>query len=153
MVKLLGYEMIPVYFDLVLWHIILLLHIYLRPGQPTSDTAITGASGRGISGNNLDRGQVELSAKLWRSQEEEWTSKYYKTRCTGSSISLWEDPGMRNMSQRGWAPRPPVEQHRWTGKKRHYAHRSGGRYVAVLFSRQLTSHTVKHLVILSNPFK
>ena len=29
-----------------------------------------------------------------------------------------EDAGMRNMSQRGWAPRPPVEQPRRTGKKR-----------------------------------
>ena len=28
---------------------------------------------------------------LWRSQEEEWTSNYYITRCTGSSISWSKD--------------------------------------------------------------
>ena len=51
------------------------------------------------------------------------------------------------------SPRPPVEQPRRTGKKRCYGHKSGGQYVAVLFSLQLTSHTVKPLVTLSNPFK
>ena len=61
-------------------------------------------------------------------------------------MSWREDAGMRTMSQRGWAPRPPVEQPRRTGKKRCYGHRSGGQYVAVLFSLQLTSHTVKPLV-------
>ena len=30
------------------------------------------------------------------------------------------------MSQRGWAPRPPVEQPRRAGKKRCYGHKSGG---------------------------
>ena len=54
-----------------------------------------------------------------------------------------EDAGMRNMFHRGWAPRPPVEQPRRTGKKRCYGHKSGAQYVAVLFSLQLTSHTVK----------
>ena len=66
---------------------------------------------------------------------------------------LEKDAGMRNMSQRGWAPRSPVEQPRRTGKKRCYGHKSGGQYVAVLFSLQLTSHAVKPLVALSNPFK
>ena len=51
-----------------------------------------------------------------------------------------EDTGVRNMSQRGWAPRPPGEQPRRTGKKRCYGHKSGGQYVAVLFGLQLTSH-------------
>ena len=50
-------------------------------------------------------------------------------------------------------PGPPVEQPRRTGKKRCYGHKSGGQYVAVLFSLQLTSHTVKPLVTFSNPFK
>ena len=76
-----------------------------------------------------------MSAKLWRSQEEGWTLKYYITRVkTGSqsvgdqmswrqdavekastqqsgpsgprlsSCSWREDAGLRNMSQRGWAP-------------------------------------------------
>ena len=34
--------------------------------------------------------------------------------------SWWEDAGLRNMSQRGCAPRPPVEQPRRRGKKRGY---------------------------------
>ena len=69
-------------------------------------------------------------------------------------MSWREDAGMRTMYQRGWAPRPLVEQPRRTGKKCCYGHKSGGgQYVAVLFSLQLTSHTVKPLVTLSNPFK
>ena len=36
----------------------------------------------------------------------------------GDQTSWWENAGLRNMSQRGWAPRPPVEQRRRTGKKR-----------------------------------
>ena len=40
-------------------------------------------------------------------------------------ISWREDAGMRNMSQRGWALRPPIEQRRRTGKKRCYGHQSG----------------------------
>ncbi len=31
-----------------------------------------------------------------------------KFRSVGDQTS-WRDAGMRNMSQRGWAPRPPVE--------------------------------------------
>ena len=57
-----------------------------------------------------------------------------------------ENAGMRNMSQRGCAPRPPVEQPRRTGKKRCYGHKSWGQYVAVLFGLQL------HLTF-SNPFE
>ena len=74
--------------------------------------------------------------------------------CSWSSepqMSWREDAGMRTMSQRG-SP-PPVEQPRRTEKKRCSGHKSGGQYVAVLFSLQLTSHTVKPLVTLSNPFK
>ena len=63
-----------------------------------------------------------------------------------------EGAGMRNMSQRGWALGPPVEQPRRTRKKRCYGHKSGGQYVAVLFGLQLP-FTVKPLVTLSNPFK
>ena len=54
----------------------------------------------------------------------------------GDQTSWGEDAGLRNMSQRGWAPRPPVEQLR-TGKKCYCGHRSGGQYVAVLFGLQL----------------
>ena len=55
---------------------------------------------------------------------------------------------LRTMSQKGWAPRPPVEQPRRTGKKGCDSQKSGGQYVAVLFSLQLTSHTVKLLATL-----
>ena len=67
-------------------------------------------------------------------------------------ISWREDAGMRNMSQRGWAPRPAVEQPRITGKKRCYGHKNGGQHVAVLFSLQLPL-TLKPFVTLSKPFK
>ena len=52
-------------------------------------------------------------------------------------MSWREDAGMRTMSQRGWAPRSPVEQLRKTGKKRCCGHKSGCQYVAVLFGLQL----------------
>ena len=130
---------------------------HIEPGQAVkignAPVQITGASSRGISGYNLNCRGVELSVKLWRSQEEQWASNYYITWCTGSSISWREDAGMRTMSQRGWAPRPSVQQPRRTGKKRCYGHKSWGQYVAVLFSLPLTSHTVKPLVTLLNPFK
>ena len=64
-------------------------------------------------------------------------------------ISWREDVGIRNMSQRGWVPRPPVEQPRRTGKKNCYGHKSGGQYVSVLFSFQLPL-TVKPLVTFSS---
>ena len=44
---------------------------------------------------------------------ESWGSDELET-------SWREDAGLRNMSQRGWAPRPPVEQPRRTVKKRGY---------------------------------
>ena len=53
--------------------------------------------------------------------------------------------GRENQSQRGWAPRSPVEQHKRTGKKRYYGQKSGGQYVAVLFVLQLP--------LTHNPFK
>ena len=52
-------------------------------------------------------------------------------------ISWREDVGMRTMSQRGWAPRPPIEQPRRTAKKRCSGQKSGGQYAAVLFGLQL----------------
>ena len=60
-----------------------------------------------------------------------------KSKSVGDQMSWREDAGMRNMSQRGWTPRPPVEQPRRTGKKRCYVHKSGGQYVAVLFCLKL----------------
>ena len=83
---------------------------------------------------------------LWRPQEEGGVELLYnsvhrkfnqlETRCGresqhpaegalrppinqfGDQTSWREDAGLRNMSQRGWAPRPSVEQPRRTGKKR-----------------------------------
>ena len=66
----------------------------------------------------------------------------------GDQTSWREDAGMRNMSQRGWAPRPPVEQPRRTGKKCYYGHKSGGQYAAVLFSLQPS-----HSKTFSSPFE
>ena len=45
--------------------------------------------------------------------------------------------GRENQHPTEWAPRPPVGKPRRTGKKHGYGHRSGGQYVAVLFSLQL----------------
>ena len=44
--------------------------------------------------------------------------------------------GRENQHQADWAPRPPVEQPRRTGKKHCYG-QSGDQYVAVLFGLQL----------------
>ena len=60
-----------------------------------------------------------------------------KFKSVGDQISWRENAGMRNMSQRGLAPRPPV------------GHKNGGQYVPVLFSFQLTSHSKT----FSNPFE
>ena len=91
-----------------------MLHIDLRPGRAVkignAPVYITGESGRGISGYyNLDRGRVEW-VRLWCSQEEEWVSNHYITRLktgsqlVGDQMSWREDAGLRNMSQRDWAP-------------------------------------------------
>ena len=53
------------------------------------------------------------------------TMNYYITQCTGNSISWGSDElkircGRENQHPAEWAPRPPVEQPRRTGKKRGY---------------------------------
>ena len=84
-----------------------------------------------------------MSEKLLRSQEEEWTSNYYITwvktgsQSVGDHMSWRSDAVEKTSTQRGWAPKPPVEQPRRTGKKRRCGHKSGGQNVAVLFSLQL----------------
>ena len=45
--------------------------------------------------------------------------------------------GRENQHPAEWAPRPPVELPRRTGKKRCYGLKSRGQYVAVLFGLQL----------------
>ena len=62
---------------------------------------------RGISGYNLDCGRVELSTKLWCSQEEEWVSNYYITPVTGSSNQLEIRCGRENQHPTEWALRTP----------------------------------------------
>ena len=73
---------------------------------------------------------------------ERWSSDQLERRC-------WNE---EHVPERLAHP-PTIEQPRRTGKKRCCGHKSGGQYVTVLFSLQLTSHTVKPLVTLSNPFK
>ena len=102
---------------------------------------------------HLDRGRVKLCAICDANKKKVDFEQLYKADEDRKSGSWREDAGKRNMSQRGWAPRPPVEQPRRTGKKRCYGHKSGGQYVAVLFRSPTPSHTVKSLVTLSNPFK
>ena len=64
--------------------------------------------------------------------------------------SCREDAGMRNMSQRGWAPRPPVEQPRRTGKKHCYGHKSGG---SICCSSVHSPTHLSHSKTFSNPFE
>ncbi len=104
-----------------------------RTGLKSHGTVTNWCTGRGWPGNCM----TVISARWWSKhaipktaevaysvgplwKEIDWVSNYYITRCTGSSISWWEDAGLRNMSQRGWAPRSPVEQPRRTGKKHGY---------------------------------
>ena len=88
-----------------------MLYIDLRPGQAVkignAPVQITGAFGRGISGYELDCRGVELSAKLWRSQEEERTSNYYITPVTGSSSQLEIRCGRENQHPERLGPQTP----------------------------------------------
>ena len=97
-------------FNFPIW----LLHIDLRPSQAVkignAPVMYTGASSRGISGYNLDCCGVELSAKLRRSQEEEWASNYYITLVTGGSDELEIRCGRENQHPAEGALRPPIEQ-------------------------------------------
>ena len=73
-----------------------------------------------------------MSAKLWRSQEEEWMSNYYITRVKTGSQVVWRSDeleircGRENQHPADWAPQAPVEQLRRTGKKRYYGHKTWG---------------------------
>ena len=70
-----------------------------------------------------------------------YNSVHRKFRPVGDQISWREDAGMRNMSQRGWAPRPPIEQPRRTGKKRCCGHKSGGNMLQFCSVSNSLSHT------------
>ena len=65
------------------------------------------------------RGRRDPRLNSWRSDELE-------IRCVRENQHLAE-----------WAPRPPVKQHRRTGKKRCNGHKNGDQCVAVLFGLQL----------------
>ena len=88
-----------------------MLYIDLRPGQAVkignAPMLITGASGQGISGYDLDCRGVELSVKLWCSQEEEWVSNYYINPATGSSNQLEIKCGRENQHPAEGAFRTP----------------------------------------------
>ena len=78
-----------------------------------------------------------MSAKFWRSQEEEWVSNYYITRVKTGSQSVgdqmsWRSDqleircGRENQHPERLGPQAPAEQSRRTGKKRRCGHKSGG---------------------------
>ena len=109
---------------------------------------------RGL-GDNLDCRRVELSTNVTVARSR-WTSNYHITPATGSSDQLERRCWNENQvpaEARPPDPQAPVEQHRRTGKKCWYGQKSGGQYVAVLLSLQLTSHKVKPFVTILNPFK
>ena len=98
-----------------------MLYIDLWPGQNVkignAPVQITGASSREILGYELDCRGVELRAKLWRLQEEEWSSNYYITPATGSSNQLEIRCCRENQHPAEWALRTPSEQFRSVGEK------------------------------------
>ena len=57
-----------------------------------------------------------MSVKLWRSQEEEWTSNYYITRVKTGSRAVWRLDeletrcGRESQHPAEWALRPRIEQ-------------------------------------------
>ena len=70
----------------------------------------------------------------------------------GNQSSWWDDAGLRNMSQRGWAPRPPFEQPRRTGKNAVMANRMGVymlQFCSVSNSLSHTTHSIKWEVYFS----
>ena len=118
-----------------------MLHIGPRPsGQNKKCTCVNNRCIRSIiSGNNLDCRRVELSANvtLARSCQIIIYPGDRKFRSVGEKILEWEP-----CPSRGWAPRPPVEQSKRTGKKCCYSQKSWGvNMLQSLCGPQLTSHT------------
>ena len=66
-----------------------------------------------------------------------YNSVHRKFSQFGDQTSWRQDPVEKTTTQKGWAPRPPGEQPKRTGKKHGYGQKSGGQYVAVLFGLQL----------------
>ena len=73
---------------------------------------------------NLDRGWVEW-VQLWHPQEEGGVELLYNSVKTGSQLVWRPDPLVTRCGRESQHPRPPVEQHRRTGKKRGYGPLSG----------------------------
>ena len=123
------------------WHTV----VYWPPTQPSrQNRKCTCVNNRCIRSRNIriwpwmSRGWIECEIVTLAGRRVGVKLLYNpgdrKFKSVGDQVSWRKDAGMRTMSQRGWAPRPPVEQPKRTGKKRCYGHKSGGQYVAVLFS-------------------
>ena len=68
---------------------------------------------------------ITLTVQLWRPQEEGGVELLYNSVKTGSQLVWGPDPletrcDRESQHPAEWAPRPPVEQPRRTGKKRCY---------------------------------
>ena len=104
-----------------------MLHIGPQPScQNKKCTCVNNRCTRPkISGDNLDCWRVELSANVTLARSR-WVSNHYITpakevQIIGEKMLEWEP-----CPSRGWAPRPPVEQPRRTGKKCCYSQKSWG---------------------------
>ena len=130
-----------------------MLHIDLRHGQAVkrrnAPVWITGASGRRYQEATLTVEGLNW-VRIVTLAGGRWTANYYITPATGSSDQLEKVLEWEPCPNKGWAPRPPVEQPRRTGKKGCDIQKSGGQYVAVF---KLTSHSIIPFVTLSNPSK
>ena len=119
---------------------------YWHPAE-LSDEKCTCVNNRcirsNISGDNLDCQRVELSANVTLTRSRltsnyDITPMWQEFRSVGEKMLEWEP-----CPSRGWAPRPPVEQLRRTGKKVCDNQKSCGgvNTLQSLFVLQLTSHT------------
>ena len=134
--------------------------LYWPPTRPSCQNRMcTCVNNRCIRSRNiriwpwLSRGWIECEIVTLAGRE--WTSNYYITLATGSSGQLEIESVGEKMLE--WRPCPrdagPTGPRLSSPGERERNAKSGGQYVAVLLSLQLTSHTVKPLVTLSNPFK
>ena len=73
--------------------------------------------------NSVHRKFNQLETRCGRKSQHpvEWSLRPLIEQLQFGDQKSWrEDAGLRNMSQRGWAPMPSVEQPRRMGKKRGY---------------------------------
>ena len=121
-----------------------LLHI--DPGEAVKRSCVNNRCIRSkFSG---DQGMaLAVDGLNWVVVEQWYNPGWDRKSAVGEKMLEWEP-----CHSRGWAPRRPFEQPWRTGKKGCDSQKSGGQYVTVLFSLQLTSHTIISFVTLSNPF-